>query len=84
MAIQLAHGRVGTAGLRLGYFVQRVLEKPEVECVMVYALNDDVLQLYWWKSWSGTDSDGTIVSCRLNTSRCRACISAQACHGCYR
>ena len=46
MAIRLAHGRVGTAGMGLGYFVQRALEKPEVESVIVYELNDDVLQLY--------------------------------------
>jgi hypothetical protein len=46
MAIRLAHGRVGTGGLGLGYFVQRVLEKPEVEHVVAYELREEVLELY--------------------------------------
>jgi hypothetical protein len=46
MAIRLAHGRVGTGGLGLGYFVQRVLEKPEVEYVVAYELREEVLELY--------------------------------------
>jgi hypothetical protein len=46
MPIHLARGRVGTAGLGLGYFVQRVLPKPEVDRVVVYELKKDVLELY--------------------------------------
>ena len=46
MAIHLARGRVGTAGLGLGYFVQRVLDKPEVDHVIVYELRQEVLDLY--------------------------------------
>jgi hypothetical protein len=46
MPIQLAHGRVGTAGLGLGYFVQRVLDKPQVERVVVCELRPEVLELY--------------------------------------
>jgi hypothetical protein len=46
MPIRLARGRVGTAGLGLGYFVQRVLEKPAVERVVVCELRPEVLALY--------------------------------------
>jgi hypothetical protein len=46
MPIRLASGRVGTAGLGLGYFVQRVLTKPEVEQVVVYELKTEVLDFY--------------------------------------
>lgn len=46
MPIRLARGRVGTAGLGLGYFVQRVLHKPNVDRVVVYELDKDVLELY--------------------------------------
>ena len=46
MAIHLARGRVGTAGLGLGYFVHRVLDKPEVEHVIAYELSQEVLELY--------------------------------------
>lgn len=46
MPIRLASGRVGTAGLGLGYFVQRVLGKPEVEQVVVCELHADVLEFY--------------------------------------
>ncbi len=46
MPIQLAHGRVGTAGLGLGYFVQRVVNKPEVEKVIVYELRSEIIEGY--------------------------------------
>jgi hypothetical protein len=46
MPIRLAHGRVGTAGLGLGYFVQRVLDKPDVERVTVFELRREVIDLY--------------------------------------
>lgn len=46
LPIGLAHGRVGTAGLGLGYFVQRVLDKPEVEHVVVYEVRQEVLEMY--------------------------------------
>ena len=32
-------------GLGFGYFVQRVLEEPEVDHVVVYELREDVLEL---------------------------------------
>ena len=41
-----AHGRVGTAGLGLGYFVRRVLDKPDVDRVVVYEVRREVLELY--------------------------------------
>ena len=46
MPIRLARGRVGTAGLGLGYFAQRVLEKSDVEHVVVCEVRRDVLDLY--------------------------------------
>jgi len=46
MPIRLARGRVGTAGLGLGYFVQRALRKPSVEQVVVCELRREVLELY--------------------------------------
>lgn len=46
MPIVLAEGVVGTGGLGIGYFVQRVLDKPEVDEVIVYETNKDVIALY--------------------------------------
>jgi hypothetical protein len=46
MPIYLANGIVGVAGLGLGYAVQRMLEKDEVEQLDVYEINEDVIQLY--------------------------------------
>lgn len=46
MPIELAEGRVGVAGLGLGYFVQNVLEKETVDEVIVYELNQNVIDIY--------------------------------------
>jgi hypothetical protein len=46
MPIYLATGIVGVAGLGLGYAVQRMIEKEDVERVNVYEINEDVIQLY--------------------------------------
>lgn len=46
MPIHRATGRVVTGGLGLGYYVQRVLDKPEVEAVVAYETNPDVIALY--------------------------------------
>jgi hypothetical protein len=44
--IENAMGRVGVAGLGLGYYVQRILEKESVDEVVVYELSQDVIDLY--------------------------------------
>jgi hypothetical protein len=41
-----AQGRVGVAGLGLGYYVQRILDKPEVDEVDVYEIDQDVINTY--------------------------------------
>lgn len=46
MPIQFAVGRVGVAGLGMGYYVQRILELDVVKEVVVYELNPDVIGLY--------------------------------------
>lgn len=46
MPIELAWGKVGVAGLGLGYFVQNILEKPEVLEVIVYEINQTIIDLY--------------------------------------
>src|SRR5437868_5261962 len=46
MPIQLAHGHVATAGLGLGYFVQRVLHKPNVRRITVYEVRKEILEYY--------------------------------------
>lgn len=46
LPIQFAKGIVGVAGLGLGYYVQRILDKPEVEQVIVYELNQEIISLY--------------------------------------
>ena len=46
MPIELAVGDVGVAGLGLGYYVQRILEKEEVESVTVYEKSEKVISLY--------------------------------------
>jgi hypothetical protein len=43
VAIAMAHGRVGTAGLGMGYFALRAAVKPEVDEVIVYEQNGDVI-----------------------------------------
>lgn len=46
MPIELAYGRVGVAGLGLGYFIQNILDKPEVSEVIVYEINQTIIDLY--------------------------------------
>lgn len=46
MPIQLAKGKVGVAGLGLGYYTQRILDKEEVSEVIVYELNQEVIDTY--------------------------------------
>ena len=45
-AIELAHGRVVTFGLGLGYYAYMVSEKPEVESVTVIEKSPDVIRLF--------------------------------------
>jgi hypothetical protein len=44
--IALAKGRVGISGLGLGYYVNSIIDKPEVEEITVYEVNPDVIALY--------------------------------------
>lgn len=44
--IECAEGTVGVAGLGLGYYVQRILEKESVDSVTVFELDPDVIDLY--------------------------------------
>lgn len=44
--IECASGNVGVAGLGLGYYVQRILDKEDVDAVTVYELDQDVIDLY--------------------------------------
>lgn len=44
--IHCAQGRVGVAGLGLGYYTQRILDKESVEEVVVYELNQEVIDVY--------------------------------------
>lgn len=46
MPIALATGRVGIGGLGLGYAARRILSKPDVDEVVVYETNPDVIALY--------------------------------------
>jgi hypothetical protein len=42
-AYELAEGKVATAGLGMGYFALKCAEKPEVESVTVYEVNQDII-----------------------------------------
>lgn len=46
LPIEFAKGKVGVAGLGLGYYVQRILSKSDVKEVVVYELDNDVISLY--------------------------------------
>jgi len=46
MPILMAHGEVGVGGLGMGYYVQRILKKENVDKVKVFELNKDVIDLY--------------------------------------
>lgn len=45
-AIKFAHGKVGIIGLGLGYVVQEIAKKEEVEEVIVYEISEEVINLY--------------------------------------
>ncbi|MBE6580905.1 MAG: hypothetical protein E7650_04720 [Ruminococcaceae bacterium] len=45
-AVKAAHGRVVTFGLGLGYFAYHAAEKPEVKCVTVVDISEDVIDLF--------------------------------------
>ena len=45
LPIKKACGKVGVAGLGLGYYVQEILEKDNVESIDVYEINQDVLTM---------------------------------------
>jgi len=44
--IKIAKGRVGIAGLGLGYTVQELSKKDEVQEIIVYEISQDVIDLY--------------------------------------
>lgn len=46
-AIKMAKGKVGVVGLGLGYVVEEMAKKPEVEEVVVYEISKDVIDLYY-------------------------------------
>lgn len=46
LPIKKACGKVGVAGLGLGYYVQEILEKDNVESIDVYEINQDVIDMY--------------------------------------
>lgn len=41
-----AHGRVGVVGLGLGYTVQEMAKKSDVEEIIVYEFSEDIIELY--------------------------------------
>lgn len=47
MSIKFAKGKVGIVGLGLGYVVQEMAKKKEVTEVVVYEINQDVIDLYY-------------------------------------
>ncbi len=47
MPILLANGRVGVAGLGMGYYVQRILDSVDVFEVVVYETNQEVIDFYF-------------------------------------
>lgn len=44
--INLSTGCVGVAGLGLGYYIQNILNKPDVKKVIVYEINQSIIDLY--------------------------------------
>ena len=47
MFIKKARGKVGIVGLGLGYVVQELLKKDDVEEIIVYEIEKDVIDLYY-------------------------------------
>ena len=46
-AIKMAKGKVGVVGLGLGYAVEEMAKKPEVEEITVYEISQEVVDLYY-------------------------------------
>ena len=46
-AISMARGKVGIVGLGLGYVVEEMAKKPEVEEIVVYEISQEVIDLYY-------------------------------------
>lgn len=44
--IKHAHGRVGVVGLGLGYTVQEIAKRDEVKEIIVYEIEEDIINLY--------------------------------------
>jgi len=45
-AIHSAHGRVGIVGLGMGYIVQEIAKKCNVEEIIIYEISEEVIKLY--------------------------------------
>ena len=45
-AIEMARGKVGVVGLGLGYVVQEMAKKEEVDEIVVYEISEEVIELY--------------------------------------
>ena len=46
-AISMAKGKVGVVGLGLGYVIEEMAQKPEVEEIVVYEISQEVIDLYY-------------------------------------
>ena len=46
-AIRMAKGKVGVVGLGLGYVIEEMAKKPEVEEIVVYEISQEVINLYY-------------------------------------
>lgn len=46
-ALKRAKGKVGVVGLGLGYFVQELLKNKKVSKIIVYEIDDDIIELYY-------------------------------------
>ena len=46
-AIKMAKGKVGVVGLGLGYVVEEMAKKPEVEEITVYEISKEIIELYY-------------------------------------
>jgi len=44
--IQKARGKVGVGGLGMGYFILKIMEKPEVTSIDIYELNPTVIEIF--------------------------------------
>ncbi len=43
----MAKGKVGVVGLGLGYVVEEMAKKPEVEEITVYEISKEIIELYY-------------------------------------